>query len=59
MFLGIQKNSRGAEGKNKKTPDPFSLPTPFPPERYLVPFSPLRSAKCGSGARPVLCPLLK
>ena len=24
MFLGIQKNSRGAEGKNKKTPDPFS-----------------------------------
>jgi len=23
MFLGIQKNSRGAEGKNKKTPDPF------------------------------------
>jgi len=27
MFLGIQKNSRGAEGKNKKTPDPFSDPS--------------------------------
>jgi len=29
MFLGIQKNSRGAEGKNKKTPDPFSDHGPF------------------------------
>ncbi len=29
MSLGIQKNSRGAEGKNKKTPDLFSDFDPF------------------------------
>lgn len=47
MFLGIQKNSRGAEGKHKKTPDPFTvagsyqflkLPNRLPHQNMLVLF---------------------
>ncbi len=34
MFLRIQKNSRGAEGKNKKTPDPFSDSFPTDSRRF-------------------------
>ncbi len=54
MFLGIQKNSRGAEGKNKKTPDPFFRRPLFRLLSPLVP-SAQRNAEAGLDLSSALC----